>query len=103
MVIFKRIDRRRRGFRRSTEGLVAGHLAIEGCFRFRHSTRRRLRAAKANTRIYDLPGLQAIRCERCRHGKITGAAAEFIEAEPGVVRQQWQTGFDKQLVFGQCR
>ena len=56
-----------------------------------------------DTCVSDFSAVQAIGDERCRHGEIAGAAAEFVETKSGVICQQRQSRFDEQFVFGQRR
>ena len=57
--------------------------------------------SEADTRVSNLPVLQAIRHKRGSHREISRAAAELVESELGVTRKQWKPDFRKQFVLGQ--
>ena len=101
LMVLQRIDGVCGGFRGGAERCIARRLAVECGFCFGNAARRRLSAADTNMSIGDLAVLHRVRDQRCAHGEVAGAAAEFVEAEFGIGRQQGQADFGEQLVFGQ--
>src|SRR5262249_42642035 len=103
LVVLQRIDSVGCSLSSSAKSLVAGRLSVERLFRFRNTARMRLGATYAHAGISDLAPTPPGSDERRTHGEIAGAAAEFLEAEFGPVRQQRQARFCKQFVLAQHR
>src|SRR6185437_13376714 len=102
LVILERVDNGGSGFGGGAENGVTRRLAGERGLGLRDAPRRGLGAADADARIADFAALQAIGGKRRGHGEIAGAAVEFVEAEFGVAREEWQPRFRQQFILGEC-